>query len=157
MAEKVELGIRQISVPNEVLSLSGIMDMTFMNIGRRMILDVQGIEILLNQGDQISLPSGYGRIYANQHIRVKEPDVSTISRTYYSHPLINGGAETPVRDEVYSLQYHAHTENIQQQKTNIRDYKRQLDTLLTQNNLSLIPGVLGALTPMFNESLVRDS
>jgi len=153
MVEKVELGIRQISVPNEVLSLLGIMDMTFMNMGRRMILNIQGIDILLNQGDQISLPSGHGRIYNDQHVRIKEPEVSAINRTYYSHPLINGGTETPVREEVYSAEYHAHTENIQQQNTNIQNYKLQLETLLIQNNLSLIPGVLGTLTPITNESV----
>ena len=143
MAQRVDLGIRQISTPNEILSLLGIMDMTFINNGRRMVLDIQGIELILDNGEQISLPSGHDRIYSDQFIKVKEPEVSMISRLYYSHPQINGGALTPNKADVYSLEYHDNVTLKDEANADILLFTEQLNSLLTTNYLSNFSGIIG--------------
>lgn len=134
--EQVELGIRQVSIPNEVLNLTGIMDMTFMNNGRRMIIDIQGVELLLENNEQISLPSGHNRVYTEQFVRIKEPEVNTITRTYYSHPEIEGGALKVNRNDVYSIDYHNMVSQKEQAESDVETYSNQLNTFLETNHSS---------------------
>lgn len=139
--EQVELGIRQVSIPNEVLNLTGIMDMTFMNNGRRMIIDIQGVELLLDNNEQISLPSGHNRVYTEQFVRIKEPEVNTITRTYYSHPEIEDGALKVNRNDVYSIGYHNMVSQKEQAESDVETFSNQLNTFLETNHSSEFQGL----------------
>ncbi len=149
MNQQVKLGVRQIN-SNEILSLKGIMEMSFTNSGRDMLLIVNGVATLLKNGAQISLPSGSGRVYANSEIELIEPELKLINKTLYKHPSVNGGEYTADKSVVYPQAYIDNLNIINTNPTTITTEKANRNSFLRANHAGEFPSILGPENPLYN-------
>lgn len=104
MNQSVKIAARQITKDNETLRLNGVMQMTLLNFGRDMYVDINGILFPLLRSEQISLPSGLGNVYgSSSFIVLRAMPKNIIEKLFYMHPDIAAGAWTLNKDEVYPL------------------------------------------------------
>lgn len=104
MNQSVKIAARQITKDNETLRLNGVMQMTLLNFGKDMYLDINGILFPLLRSEQISLPSGFGSVYGSgSSVVLRAMPKNFIEKLFFMHPNIAAGAWTLNKDEVYPL------------------------------------------------------
>jgi len=92
--KKICLRAMQVTSDEQLLQLENIMELTIKNYGTDVILDVNSIEMPINRGEEVALPSGAGRVYGKTEVKLKKVEKQQIERLEYKHLEVNGGQWT---------------------------------------------------------------